>query len=141
MEAIMGEIIGAKCENCNFKKKNMYLGSGIFNCREYAAFPYYCNKCKKFFVGNYKDQNLSCPTCQSKNIILYNDPQFRLTKEKKPIKESLFNLENDVKTTSKSYTIFSWSMETSFFILTNEYYKCPKCNQFSMKFNCIALYD
>ena len=143
----MGKIVNVKCENCNFEKNKMYLGGSMANHDVYSGFPYFCEECKDIFVGNYKDDNLSCSVCKSKNIVLYNDKRFRIVVEEKlSFWEKIFGKKEDTSI-SKSPTVFSWSIDeisrkkSSTFVLTNEYYKCPKCNEFSMKFEDVGLYD
>lgn len=113
----------------------------------YSGFSYFCEECKDIFVGNYKDDNLSCSVCKAKNIVLYNDKRFRIViEEKLSFWEKIFAKKEDISI-NKSPTAFSWSIDeksrkkSPTFVFTNEYYKCSKCNEFSMKFKDVGLYD
>ena len=81
-------------------------------------------------VDNHKDPNLCCPSCNSKNIVIYSE--YKLDKEvEKPIKKLSFWS----KLLGKKEIIRLPEFDMY------GYYKCPKCNEFTMKFNLIALWD
>ena len=94
----MGCVVNVKCENCDFEKNKMYLGGSMANHDVYSGFPYFCEECKDIFVGNYKDDNLSCSVCKSKNIVLYNDKRFRIVVEEKLSFSKLANITDYLST-------------------------------------------
>ena len=129
-DIFMGKIIGANCQKCGFIKENISIGCGMGNYKYFEGYPYSCNDCNDFFGGNYKDPNLCCPSCNSKNIVIYSE--YKLDKEvEKPIKKLSFWS----KLLGKKEIIRLPEFDMY------GYYKCPKCNEFTMKFNLIALWD
>ena len=126
----MGSIITAKCKKCDFIKKDIYIGCGMTNHKVFAGYPYSCNECNDFFQGNYKDPNLCCPSCSSKNVVIYSE--YKLNKEPEPPKQKLSFF---AKLLGKKEIV-----ELPKFDIYG-YYKCPKCNEFTMEFYKTALYD
>jgi hypothetical protein len=128
----MGTIIEAHCKNCNLNKEKMYLGGGMYNYQTYAGFPYMCKKCEDIFVGNYLTDVMFCSSCRADKITPYNE-----------LKQDNISFEDENGgDTMKKYTVFEWRIDNDRRIcLTNDYYKCPKCDEFSLKFKSIGCWD
>ncbi|WP_323590784.1 hypothetical protein [Aliarcobacter butzleri] len=126
----MGSIITAKCNKCDFIKKGIKIGCGMTNHKVFEGYPYSCNECNDFFQGNYKDPNLCCPSCSSKNVVIYSE--HKLNKEPEPPKQKLSFF---AKLLGKK------EIERLPQFDIHAYYKCPKCNEFTMQFYQTALYD
>lgn len=127
----MGTIVNAHCKNCNFNKEEMRLGGGRYSYKTYAGFPYMCEKCKDIFVGNYLTGVFGCSSCRSDKITPYNELQ-----------QNTARLNNEKGHDSiKNYNVFSSNTENGQIGLTSDYYKCPKCDEFTLKFEFAGCWD
>lgn len=128
----MGTIIKAICE-CGFETRDMYLGGGMSgyivpygvgmsNHTAVCSFPNYCNSCKSLFVGNMLNDKIICTECKSKDTVPYNDSSL-------------------VKDLSK--TSFEWNSSTKYgqLNLSKENSFCPKCENYSLEFRFVGMWD
>ncbi len=116
---INGDIITAECE-CGFKN-TMMLGGGKLNFETVFLFPYYCTECSEMKVLNALSESHCCDKCNSGNVIPYDDESLRL------------HFSNNV--------VFSRSVDTVIHILYDDFYFCPKCKEFKMKFTQTGNWD
>jgi len=116
---INGDIVTAKCE-CGFEQ-TLALGSGKANYKTVFYFPYYCTECSEMEVMNSFSENRCCDKCNSGNVIPYDDESLKL------------HFSDNV--------VFSWSVDTVTHILNDDFYLCPKCNEFKMKFTLTGNWD
>ncbi len=128
----MGKIVTAHCKNCNFNNEEMRLGGGRYSYKTYAGFPYMCEKCKDIFVGNYLSGVFGCPSCRSDKISPYNQ-----------LKQDNTSFEDEYcGDTMKKYNVFEWrAYDENGISLTSDYYKCPKCCEFTLKFQSVGCWD
>jgi len=95
--------------------KDILIGGGRLTYTYTEYFPCLCEDCGDVVEGNLKgglfqNKELTCPECQGKNIIPYNDSRI---KEEIGEREQARSFDN---------------------VLTNGTYKCPKCKTMSLKF-------
>jgi hypothetical protein len=116
----MGSIVKAKCA-CGFEKE-FTLGGGYSGTD--CNFPIYCVHCNILFEGNVLDKNLICPSCKTKDVLLYDNEQLC---KKKGTEE-----------------VFDWNMEEEIgkiLILTDGKYWCPECKSFCLSFSDEGCWD
>jgi len=104
----MGSQVKAKCKCCYIKKS--LVGGGKLNYKSIEYFPCYCNNCQEIVQGNLKASNLSCPNCSSPKIFPYNNYSLISSVGKNIVARSFDN------------------------VLTDGYYKCPKCLEMTLQF-------
>jgi hypothetical protein len=116
---IAGDIVSAKCE-CGFES-TMKLGAGKSNFETVCKFPFYCKACSSLIVLNTLSENLVCPKCNSELIMPYDDYSLRLYKSDK--------------------SVFGWNTNDKTYKLTDDFYFCPQCLEFKLKFKSIGNFD
>ncbi len=104
----MGSSIDAHCFTCGYDTF-LITGGGMHNHTKYAAWPVICLSCSAVTTGNFKSSPLLCERCKNSNVSPLTTPD---------------QWKGDGK------TIANWSDLT----LTNGHYRCPKCNQFELRF-------
>ena len=117
----MGTMIVATCD-CGFKTDTMYLGGGMCNHTTMSNFPNYCKNCKSLFEANMYDDTIICTNCRSANIVRYDNPY---------VVKNLDEL------------IFDWRAPggKNTLKLSKKNSLCPQCNQFSLKFESVGVWD
>ena len=117
----MGSIVKAVCE-CGFKTEDMCLGGGMSNFTTVCSFPNYCKSCKSFFIANMFDEKIICVNCKSEETLPYNDK----------------SLVKDLSRTS-----FGWNSDTKYgqLKLSEKNSFCPKCENYSLEFIRVGLWD
>ena len=104
----MGSTVGVSCK-CGVSKM-FRIGGGMQTFRYLNYFPYLCKNCNCVVLANAKEEDPSCPKCNKKNLIRYDDPSL-LGKKGDEIVAQSFDLE-----------------------LTNGTYKCGKCGNYTLNF-------
>ena len=105
----MGSSVLANCP-CGVEAQIM-IGGGMMDHETCCLFPCCCEKCNSLVEANIWVKRLRCPKCRSVKLIPYTDP--RLMGEK------------------GSGVVESWDDRT----LTDGTYKCPKCEQMTLRFS------
>jgi len=138
----MGIIVEASCI-CGFKIDKMYLGRGMntsYNisfetlnivspdrylggCIDTCLFPYYCKDCKHLFCANLYYKDVVCNHCRSINIVLYNNSYV------------IKNLNNELSCN------FHNNITDEFIKLSKINNLCPHCDEFSLEFKSIGMWD
>ena len=116
----MGSIVSANCE-CGLSIDAMRLGHGMAY-REISIFPYYCKDCKTFFLEDSYSNDIKCSSCDSYNVVGYNNPEVA-----KKLEPTAFNWYNQKNNTSLK--------------LGREGSLCPRCNKFLLQFETIGSWD
>jgi DNA-directed RNA polymerase subunit RPC12/RpoP len=112
----MVKIYKAHCKACNAEYTVKY---GSKNKRKIIYETYSCPKCSNLFSISNKDQDFSCPSCGSKNLIRYNmNKQENIKYYKKMVDEKLLPQE-------KYHEILEF-WET---VKSDE---CPQCGRFEL---------
>jgi len=115
----MGILLMATCE-CGFKEE-LNVDRGKIVKGPTCLAPALCTKCNHFQSLNYAKKKVECSKCKAE-VKFYNDNSLQ-----KP------NLKAD---------LIQWGMDLKKrFVLPNADYKCPKCGQFSLKFNHVGYFD
>ena len=104
----MGSSVMAICP-CGVEAEIM-IGGGMMNHETCCLFPCCCDNCNSLIETNVL-KKLRCPNCRSVKLFPYTDP--RLMGEK------------------GEYEVVQWGDRT----LTNGTYKCPKCEQMTLRFS------
>ena len=104
----MGSQVIAVCQ-CGLNKK-ILIGGGRLNFRTVDFFPCLCENCQDVVEVNLKDDNPSCPNCNSQKVSPYNNKHLIGKKGKIEVARSYDN------------------------VLTNGSYKCPKCKAMTLHF-------
>ena len=116
---IAGDIVSAKCE-CGFET-TMKLGAGKSNYKTTCNFPYHCKDCYSLSVLNTLSDKQSCKKCFSEEVISYDNDSLRAGKSSNPV--------------------FGWNINDKSFKLTDDFYICPQCREFKLKFTSIGNFD
>ena len=116
---IAGDVVSARCE-CGYET-TMKLGGGKANFETVCKFPFYCKSCSSLIVLNTLSENLVCSKCNSELIMSYENNSLRLGINDKPV--------------------FDWNIGDKTYILTDDYYFCPQCLEFKLRFKSIGNYD
>jgi ribosomal protein L37AE/L43A len=90
------------------------VGKYFYNTVKYITI--YCKNCKSLFVANMYDEIIVCINCKSSDTVPYNN-----TFVVKNLDKTSFNWE-DLK-------------------LSSENSLCPQCDQFSLKFKNVGMWD
>lgn len=120
----------AICTNCasidtvdlfaivNAMKKDKYMNNSHLICN----FPNYCKNCNTLFEANMYDDDIVCSNCKSNNTVAYNN-------------------EYVVKNLDK--VSFDWLAPdgVNTLKLSEKGSLCPQCNQFSLEFKSVGLWD
>jgi DNA-directed RNA polymerase subunit RPC12/RpoP len=69
----MGSQVFAICK-CGVNKK-LRIGGGRMSYMEINYFPALCPHCYDIVQTNLRDENLTCPDCNNKNTVPYNNPK------------------------------------------------------------------
>lgn len=134
-------------------KKILKLGGGKRSHSTHCHFPCYCNDCSAMFNANLLSNDISCYGCGSQKILPYDDKSMRITV--RPIIRYLKTLSvrlikrRSIKGIShldaiSTHNVFSWNVKPRLgrnLCLTNEDYFCPKCQDFSLGFSLVGLWD
>lgn len=111
----MGSIVMAEC-SCGLKTEIM-IGGGMLNFQTPCYFPFLCEHCSAIVRVNMFSERKDCPQCMATNVIPYDDPSLSGHTGTKMV--------DGVTGRGQEH------------ILTDGSYKCPKCNQYSLRFwNC-----
>lgn len=111
----MGTKVIAECK-CGFITQKMRLGGGMYCYTTVNTFPNYCKNCNTLFLANMFDEKIICKNCRSCETVPYNNPY----------------VAKDLNKAS-----FIWDdLE-----LCSENNLCPQCNQFSLKFTAVGMWD
>ena len=116
---ITGDIVQAKCE-CGFEE-TIKFGAGKSNYKTVCNFPFFCNSCSSFVVLNYLSEKPVCKLCRSEDVTPYDNDKMRALKSDKPVA--------------------GWNANDRTFILTDDFYLCPKCKEFKLLFTSIGYFD
>ena len=111
----MGSIVKAICE-CGFETEEMYLGGGMSNHTTMNIFPHYCKDCKSLFQANMYDDTIVCINCKSSNTVLYDNAYV------------VKNLDE---------VSFNWGTLK----LSKKNSLCPQCDNFSLEFISVGMWD
>ncbi len=115
----MGTSTDAHCSACGYDTFLM-LGGGMSNHTTYAAWPVSCKTCAAVTTANFKESPLVCRSCKSQDVTSPTD--LRWWKGDGNVIESwLMGLARDDALT-----------------LTNGHYRCPKCDEFELRFGTNA---
>ena len=111
----MGSILVAEC-TCGYKSDFMGLGGGMADFEARCNVPVVCFACGILFVRNMLSKNnIRCPRCRKKGVILGNFSQPHEEMGEPPI--------------------FNWLLDDNKeFILPETSDSCPKCKQKKMRF-------
>jgi len=104
----MGSTVGVSCK-CGVRKR-LPVGGGMQTFRDLSYFPYLCKNCNCVVAANTISKNPSCPKCNKKGLIRYDDP-------------ALLGEKGD-ETVARNF----------YLELTNGTYKCAKCGNFTLIF-------
>ena len=107
----MGASTDAHCFACGYDTFLM-LGGGMADST-FAAWPVVCKECSAVTTANFEQAPLICQKCQSSNVTPMTDPH---------------------EWKGDGEVIENWG-ELS---LTDGHYRCPKCDQFSLRFGTDA---
>jgi Zn finger protein HypA/HybF involved in hydrogenase expression len=111
----MGTSVTATCP-CG-KNTEIMIGGGMNNFTKTCYFPCFCGNCHAVVQANLLDEQIKCPHCKTNKIIPYDDPKLA-GKAGKNIVES-------------------WNVEKQLgrkLILTDGKYRCPHCDQITLRF-------
>ena len=81
----------------------------MLNHTTYAAWPVACRVCSDITTANFKQHPLACEVCQSKDVRPMSDPH---------------------EWSGDGEIVERWDALT----LTDGHYRCPKCNEFELRF-------
>ncbi|WP_156947001.1 hypothetical protein [Afipia birgiae] len=115
-ENTVGFSTDAHCFACGYDIFLM-LGGNRANHTTYAAWPVTCKMCAAVTTANFKQSPLTCQECDSGDVIPPIDPQW-------------WKGDGDVNE--------NWGMGRNALTLTNGHYRCPKCDEFELRFGTNA---
>ncbi|MCX6157601.1 MAG: hypothetical protein NTY74_06465 [Ignavibacteriae bacterium] len=116
---ITGNIVSAKCD-CGFKT-SMALGGGKMNFETVCIFPFYCKDCSSLIELNTFNEKYFCEKCNSENVMCYDNDSLRAHK-------------SDI-------SVFGWNLDRKSYVLKDDFYLCPQCKEFKLKFKSIGFFD
>ena len=116
---IAGDIVTAKCE-CGFET-TMKLGGGKANFQSSCKFPFYCNACSSLVLLNTLSEKICCKKCNSENVTTYDNDSLRA------------NISNN--------PVFGWNINNKIYSLTDDFYFCPQCREFKLRFTEVGNWD
>lgn len=116
---ISGDIVTAKCE-CGFEE-TIKFGAGKSNYKTVCNFPFSCNFCNSFVVLNYLSEKPVCKLCNSEDVTSYDNDKMRAHKS--------------------DNSVAGWNANDRKFILTDDFYFCPKCKEFKLTFTSVGNFD
>ena len=110
----MGSEVTASCR-CGLKA-NVLIGGGMADFTTTCYFPCLCETCHDVVQVNLLAETPACPICQGSSIVPYDDPRLSGSRGKDNVAE--------------------WSVAELGrpLVLTNGTYKCPRCNNKSLRF-------
>ena len=110
---------------CGYSSGVMALGVERSNHLTNCGFPFYCRLRKSLFTATVYAADVACPNCDTSSVLPYDDPSLAPTGE--VVGE-----------------IFSWNTAARLgreLILHDGKYICPSCDNFSLRFEVVALYS
>lgn len=117
----MGSEVAARCQ-CGLETY-ILVGGGMADCIGTCYFPCFCESCHNVVQVNVLAEEKQCPQCKTNNVIPYDDPS--------------------LSQRSGRLTVVSWDMKQQLgrdLALTNGRYRCPQCNQMTLRFTDSRLY-
>lgn len=141
---LMGTIVAAHCEHCDF---NRYLavGAGMTNYGKAAKWPVWCTRCKALCLAIHKAEELNCSECGSSEVKRANDPAVWLGEGRVTLKWRLRVERGEPRERTwlerlrgRTPEVPTRSVDLE---LTDGDYLCPACGQFGLKFSPIGLFD
>ncbi len=118
----MGTLITTVCESCGYRKDNMALFGGMIGFLDTCMIPYYCESCNTLFEGNMLEDDIFCPECGKDNTFSYEDARTGFKEDKTLFSWFVHKFEREVK-------------------LNEEGNLCPKCANFTLKFEDVGNWD
>ncbi len=113
----MGRILVGRCSNCGYKSETLYFGSGKCDYNEVCNYPAFDNIQRKVTSGNIMEREAK--HLINPSLIFYDNDSLHSQKSGS----------DEVSYTWDDYRLF---MEGNY---------CPHCQEFSLSFNSIGLYD
>lgn len=104
----MGTSANAECASCGYEEQ-LALGGGMRNFQTYAAWPVWCDACRRVTTANHLAEPIACERCGSDAVKMASDPAVWRGDGKVTITW------NDLK-------------------LTDGHYRCPRCDAFTLSF-------
>jgi ribosomal protein L37AE/L43A len=101
------------------------VGGGMIDFMESVKIPFSCYDCGTIRIKNIYSPSNKCSKCR-KEMVMYG----------KKVK--------DINHDEYRYSVFDWGMGSfgeECYVLMNEDYQCPKCNEMSLKFESTGVWD
>ena len=73
------------------------------------------------FTENYLNEYHSCPTCGSTGVLPYDDESIRIH--------------------FSDNAVFGWNLDNKKYVLTDDYYLCPHCLKYALRFSNAGNWD
>jgi len=113
----MGRILIARCCNCGYKSGTLYFGSGKYDNNEVCNFPALDSAQRKVTNGNIMEREAE--RLINPNLFFYDN-------------DSLHSRKSDSDEVSYTWDDYRLFMRGNY---------CPHCQEFSLRFDSIGLFD
>ncbi len=117
----MGSIVEAQCP-CGFTSEAFFLGSGMDGASTRCAMPALCPRCRRIGAHNIGSKRPRCGVCRG------------------PVRG--YAIEgNPARDPDAAAPVFDWNADGRTFVLPDAGYRCPECDQLTMRFFACGCWD
>ena len=117
----MGSIVEALCP-CGFSSGSFFLGSGMLGPPTRCAMPALCRNCRRIGAHDFLGKRPRCSACRG------------------PVEWCAVEASPD-RDPDEAPPVFDWTVEGRTFVLSDVDYRCPACDQTTMRFLQAGCWD
>jgi len=124
MLPVVGSVLKATCV-CGFASDDVFAGGGMDNFTTTCMAPALCRECGRLIVSSYLADRPCCRVC-GEPVTFYDDASLRSDPSGPPPEH-----------------VFTWNIiaRSRTLVLPDADYLCPCCDEMSMRFECVGMWD